>query len=211
MTHPTSGWNKASRVRSLVAVALGALVALSGCSWGDGPGDAGSQPPEGVITQVGPLKMLIPEGEEPTDGSTVRPNSWFVQPTVDGVTTVHITLCEEGRPCPQFDVIEATTLPDGFDGNTAWLPEGSTCPGNGGFLARNPQAIQVSERELGDKEGVFSRFSLECVDGEGNVQDITVEQRQWFIAQTASGPVVVVDRWSTYTLDERLIHAEWPS
>lgn len=203
MTIPTTRRSQHRLKPAVLAAALSALVALGGCGWGGSPDDAGPAPEQtidGTLMDVGPFQMKIPDAE----------TGWSVLPTLGGVTDVLVADCEEGQPCPHFNVVVGAALPPEFDGSEAWLSEDSLCPGGSGFKAVNPTSEEVSDASIGGKDATVTRFALECEDPEGEVHAMGVVQRQWYAPSTPVGKVLVVDRWAIHTLDDRLTEAVWP-
>lgn len=204
MTIPTPRRSQHRHKRAVLAAALGALVALSGCGWGGSPDDDDAPAPQqtldGTLKDVGPFQMLIP-GEE---------TGWSVLPTLAGVTEVQVGQCDEGTPCPSFSVIVGAALPPEFDGTEAWLTEESLCPGGSGFKAVNAVSEQVSEASIGGKDATLTQFALQCEDADGEARDMGAVQRQWYATSTPVGKLLVVDRWAIDTVNTRLTEAVWP-
>ncbi|PJI95081.1 hypothetical protein [Luteimicrobium subarcticum] len=195
----------------LTAGALLAAPLLGGCSFLSGSDDAASAQPGATSTApVGGAES----GEQRTIGplDIMAADYWYAKAPKGGITHVTARGCEDGKPCPGFDIItgDAVTQAVGDDGTTAYLPKGTKCPGKDALTpsVSGDHEPTVTKTVVAGSEATRSEIVLACVDDDGNV-GLTTTQIQWYVPNSPEGPVLVVDRWAFDGLDARLAAATW--
>ncbi|MCB7136305.1 hypothetical protein [Cellulosimicrobium marinum] len=190
---------------------------LAACTGGAEPqtGDAAASEDAGGSGPAGVGGDHEAHGDHAQHGSQVRvgpldlpaADYWSVIQPADGVTQVRAGGCPEDAACPSFEILLGGAL-DGVDPAAAYVPDGATCPGPEGLVARAGESTEESEVEVGGSPATLTRWTVSCVDDAGT-EVRTVEQLQWFVADGPSGDVLVVDRWAFEGLESRLAAGAW--
>ncbi|MEK8227539.1 hypothetical protein NKG05_17675 [Oerskovia sp. M15] len=132
---------------------------------------------------------------------------WSVVQPSEGTTQVRAGGCPEAEACPSFDILNGDAV-SAIDTTQAYVPEGAFCPGPGRLEVGASEEVSTLDVEIDGSPATLTRFELSCVD-EAGVEQMTVEQLQWFVPESPNGPTLVADRWAFEGLETRLYAATW--